>query len=51
MPGNKVAGESEFGGVGGLLTPPEKGNPMRPEWEQLVADYAVDPMDDGSGNA
>jgi hypothetical protein len=39
----KVAGEGEFSGVGGLLTPPEKGKPMRPEWEQMVAMYAEDP--------
>ena len=39
----KEAGESEFGGVGGMLTPPEKGKPMRPEYEQMVMVYAEDP--------
>lgn len=38
-----TAGESEFGGVGGLLTPVDKGKPMRPEWEQKVAMMAEDP--------
>lgn len=40
-----VAGESEYGGVGGLLTPVSKGTPMRPEWEQMVLLKSTDPMD------
>ena len=39
----KEAGEGEFSGVGGILTPPAYGKPMRPEWEQMVAMYEEDP--------
>jgi hypothetical protein len=35
--------ESEYGGVGGILTPVGKGTPMRPEWEQKVAMMEEDP--------
>lgn len=40
--------ESEFGGVGGVLTPASKGKPMRPEWEQLVMEHQTDPADPAS---
>lgn len=44
----KEAGESEYGGVGGVLTPSSKGTPMRPEWEQQVMLYQTDENDSAS---
>lgn len=47
MAGTGVTGasESEFGGVGGVLTPSSKGKPMRPEWEELVMIHQTDPAE------
>lgn len=45
-----IAGESEYGGSAGIATPKSRGGreaSPRPHYEQLVADYALDPSDDG----
>jgi hypothetical protein len=46
--GVNAKSESEYGGVGGMLTPASKGKPMRPEWEEMVMIYETDPADPAS---